>query len=325
MNPLSSNYFIDYTQGSTYNSPSGGLTVDPYNNVYGTGPNLVNTANTINVDHLQPMQELQPISTSGSSGTGTTGPSAAELEAQRAESERQAKLNKARSSVSGLVNSIRGVYDALYGNLDTAVADQTKLVNRRFDQENADLTDQFQTQFGSIGKAFASRGAYDSSFRGDSERTAQKQFDTTLTRQNQARQGELSGIGNYLAQTRAGIQGGRESLNLFEQQANQTESVEEIERTINELQARKVELQQQAAGTGPQNYYLNQLKTQVPSSSQFARARADVTNIISAQIPAPVKASIVNNLINSLTLSPEEKQQLVAEFSGVVSQEEEKA
>lgn len=297
------------TDGFT-GQPGGGLTIQsPYSSgglTYNTGGEPIPTNNIPRDD----------IGGGGNNGNG--GGAGVQQTAQQQEA---AKLKKGRDSVTSLVNSIRGVYDALYGNLDTAAADKSQLINQRFDTENQSLTDQFQSQFGNIGRAFASRGAFDSGFRQTAEADAQKQFGGAIDQQNVLREGELAGVGQYLEEGRAGIQGGRDSLNLTLDQVAQSENVDEINQVINQLQARKVELQTQAAGTGPQNFYLQQLASEVPSSSRLAQARADITNIVSAQIPAPVKQQIISNLVRSSSLSAQEKEALLAEFT-VTEQEE---
>ena len=289
-------------------------------------------ANLPNANSLQ--VTANPMNVSGFSGTGSTdvlganttkltpttptGPTAEQIAA----AEKTAKINQARTSITGLVNSIRGVYDALYGDVGAVAQDKASQVEQKYGVENQALTNQFNEQFPAIGRAFSSRGTYNSSYRSDAENAAQKSFQDALAQQNIAKQGELGGIGQFVAESQASIQGGRGALDLVLQQINQSDNEQELQSVMNELQSRMASLQQQRAGTQPQNYYLGKLNEAVPSASRLPQLQASLANVVASSVPGTVKQSIVTQLINNAQLSPQEKEQIMAQYMGQINAEE---
>lgn len=285
--------------------------------------------NTQQVQQTAPMSTFQPAGPSGPSGGVVSGvsntrqaPSAPA--APTAEQIRQTNLDKARNSITGLVNNIRGVYDALYGDVGAAVADKTSQVENKFGAEEKALTNQFNEQFPAIGRAFSGRNTYDSSYRINAEEGAKQGFQDTLAQQNTAKQGELAQVGQYLQESRAGIEGGKGTLDLVLQQIGQSDNEQELQSVMNELQSKMTSLQQQRAGAQPQNFYLQKLNEAVPGTSRLPQLQASLANVIGSSVPGAVKQSIVSQLINNSALSPQEKEQILAQYMGQINSEEQK-
>lgn len=280
-----------------------------------------------------PTSTFQPAGPTGSTGTlgvsttyqaptyqAPTGPTPEQI----AEQTKQANLLKARNSITGLVNNIRGVYDALYGDIGVAAADKTSQVEGKYGTEERALTNQFNEQFPAIGRAFSGRNTYDSSYRINAEEGAKTGFKDTLDQQNIAKQGELAGVGQYLQEARAGVEGGKGTLDLVIQQINQSDNEQELQSVMNELQTKMTALQQQRAGAQPQNFYLQKLNEAVPSTSRLPQLQASLANVIGSSVPGPVKQSIITQLINNTSLSPQEKEQILAQYMGQINTEQDK-
>lgn len=243
---------------------------------------------------------------------------------QIAEQTKQANLLKARNSITGLVNNIRGVYDALYGDIGVAAADKTSQVENKYGSEEQALTNQFNEQFPAIGRAFSGRNTFDSSYRINAEEGARKGFQDTLNQQNVAKQGELAGVGQYMQEAQAGVTGGKGTLDLIMQQINQSDNEQELQSVMNELQTKMSALQQQRAGAQPQNFYLQKLNEAVPTTSRLPQLQASLANVVGSSVPGPVKQSIVTQLINNSSLSPQEKEQVLAQYMGQINTEQDK-
>lgn len=300
----------------------GGLSVQGGGSIpQGTGNSLVPSFGTSGGPQVAASRTSVP---SGGSGGGGGGGISAEEQARLAREAEEARVRTQRkNSVTNLVKSIQGVYDALYGDINTAAADSTRLVNERFATENEGLADQFQSQFRDIGNAFSARGAYDSSYRGDAERTAQKGYENLLAAQGTKQRSELADIGKYVSSARAEVQGDREALNLIMQQLPDTNNLDELQQLVNQLQARKGQAGRQRAGTGTQNFYLKQLGAIDKKASNVAQLRGQLSNILSAEVPSAVKGNIVSNLINGAQLTAQEKEQLMQEYGALITSEEE--
>lgn len=289
---------------------------------FGTTDNSDPLQNTISGGTLSGGAPTGPAP--GTLGAATTTTNFQAPQAPTAEQIRQANLDKARTSITGLVNNIRGVYDALYGDVGAAVADRTSQVENKYSTEEKALTNQFNEQFPAIGRAFSGRNTYDSSYRINAEEGVKKGFQDTLAQQNTAKQGELAGVGQYLQESRAGIDAGKGTLDLVLQQINQSDNEQELQSVMNELQAKMTALQQQRAGAQPQNFYLQKLNEAVPGTSRLPQLQASLANVIGSSVPGAVKQSIVTQLINNSALSPQEKEQIMAQYIGQINTEEQK-
>jgi hypothetical protein len=272
---------------------------------YGYNPD----AQTYNPQQSAPEGSTLGLSTYSDGGGGGGGGAPA------APDPKIAQLAQAKSGVNGIVNSIFNVYNALYSDVGGAAADKANQVNQKYDTENKTLTDQFNSNFGQIGQGFAARGAYDSSYRINAEDQAQNAFGNAMAQQGNAKQSDLAGVGQFLAQSRGQIDAGKGSLGLVEQQIANATDVNEVVNLQNTLNAKLAELQGQQSGAQTQNYYLGQLNQQVPSTSALPQLQQSLANVMSSKVPPQVKRSIAEQLIAGATLSQPEKDQLSAQIA----------
>ena len=241
------------------------------------------------------------------------------MAADAAERERQARIQKAnqlRSGISNMIGTIRGVYDAIYGDIDVAANDQISALTERNAMENKTLTNQFATEFPKIGNAYGARGVYDSSYRMDAENAAQTGFNDELARVGMGFKEDLGKVGKYVAGARAEVGAGRTTLDNILRQIAETDDPDQLMTLRAKLEEKQNQLNVSRAGMLNQSGYLGQLNEIAPANDRISSLTTSLGNVMNSAIPASLKRSIGTQLINNAALPPAQAQQILDQFSG---------
>lgn len=237
---------------------------------------------------------------------------AREEEARKAAEE--AQKGQLRGSISGLIDQALGVYDTLYGNARTAAQSQRGLLEQRYNKETGSLTDQFNAELPKIGRSFAGRGAYDSSYRIEGEAEAGKQFQNQLTDLETQKQADQAKIGQALMEQEAQFGTGKSLLDLTRSQLPQVSDLNELMSVQNEINRKIAELRGSAAGLQSQEAYTQKFGEIAPTGDRMAQLSATLSNIVNGQAPTALKRAVAQQVIGSAGLPEEEKQQLNAQI-----------
>lgn len=261
----------------------------------------------------QPINPSLLGATTGGATTGGGGGYDAEAAAEKAASE--ARIARARQASKAFIGDILGVYEDLYGGVGKAAADQTARLNQRYDKEVSSLTDQFNQELPTIGRAHAGRGTYDSSFRIDDEFGAKTGFENQLSDIGTQKAEDAAKIGQFVATERASINAGRAGVNDIMARLNDVQDEGEIIQLQNELSNKLRTLQAERATNLTQNEYVKQAQSLAPTGDRLASLQQTLSGIIQGQAPGPLKQAIAEQVIGSSGLSEEDKQRL----RGIVS------
>jgi len=257
-----------------------------------------------------------------STGGGDDGgydPAAAQAAAAAAK--KAAELNAARSAVTSLVGNIRRVYDALYGDIGVAARDQQQQLSKRYATETQGVTDQFNSAFPQIGSGYASRGAYDSSYRINAEDSATQGFKNSVNQLETARQGDEAKIGRFLTEKRASIRAEQGGLNSIRREIDSAEDVNELKQLRNQLDTKLRTIRSQRAGYKGQGEYIQNLNKSLTPNARFTGIRNNLANIVGSQVPTAVKRAIAEQVIDASGLSDKDKDSLVKEVNGQLAAE----
>lgn len=261
-----------------------------------------------------PTNNLTP---GGGGGGGTTaaaapaGPTPEQIKAQQAQA--------MKGGLKNLVGSILGVYDAIYGDVNVAAADKVGQVNRVYGEDVGALTDQFNNEFPTIGRAYSARGTGSSGFRYDAEQGAQQGFDRTLQTRTRGRDDDLGQVGSWVAQQQAQV-GADRSLNAqLQAKIDASTDPNELRSLEADLQGTLAKIQAQRSGLQSRASYMNTLNAAVPGGSQLPGLRQTLSNVISSQVPSQVKQAIGTKLIQNSGLPQSQVDALLGEFSGQIS------
>lgn len=242
-----------------------------------------------------------------------TGYDPAAAKAAADEAARVAKVKGAKTAITGLVGSLQGVYDALYGDVSNAATEKTRLLDQKYGTDVNSLTDSFNAQFPQIGNAYGARGTYDSSYRIDAEEGAKKGFNNSIEQLGQGRRQDLAGVGQYISQQNADIGAQKGGLDAVLSHIGESDNADELIGLRNTLDEKLRTLQASRAGLQGQNTYLNTLNSTV-GGDRISSLQTGLTNVINAQIPLPLKQAIGSQIINQSGLPAAQVQQALASF-----------
>lgn len=267
--------------------------------------------------------------TSGTGGTGAGGTGGADAyggygsaEAQaaaQAQAARVAQANAIKGSITGLIGNIKGVYDALYGDVNAVAADKTGQIDKQYGQDVKSLTDQFNNQFPLIGQGYGARGTYDSSYRINAEKSAQDQFGNSTATLAQGRDSDLAGVGQFLATQQADFKNQKSGLDAVLAQIQASENPDELTQLQNTLAERQRTLEASRANLGTRDSYLAQLNSAVPASARVGGLKDSLTNVLNSAVPAPIKLAIAGQLVNQSGLNGADTKKLLEDFTSQVN------
>ena len=238
--------------------------------------------------------------------------------AQKAAEEKQ--KGELRNTITGTIGNLQGIYNQLFGDISGAATSQRQVLEQRYGRETSNLGDQFASEFPSIGKSYAGRGAYSSSFRQDAERKAQQQFQRQLEDIRTQKEADAAKIGEYVAKEQAKVQAQQGLIGSTLGRLGSVTDLNELKQIRNSIDAQIADVTAQRAGNMSQESYLQQFQRLAPATDRMNNLRATLSNIISGAAPTAIKQQVAQQIIGSAGLSPEEEQLLNQEIITQIGQ-----
>lgn len=258
-------------------------------------------------------------SNAGGSNTGVASsydPAAAQRAAQEAQEE--AQRGQLRAQASGLINTLIGAYDSLFGSARSAAKAQNEALDSRYTKEVGGLTDQFNQELPKIGRGYAARGTFDSSYRGDAEDQATTGFKNQIDDIGTQREADAAKIGQFVAEKEGMVNAEKgllakmlETLPSVTDLGELTQLKQQIDRKIADTQAAQAGVQSEAA-------YRAKLNEVAPSADRMAGLQSTLSNIVNGAAPGPLKRAVAQQVIGSSGLSDEEKQALLGQVNSQI-------
>ena len=268
---------------------------------------------------LQPTATTQMLQPAGPTGVSEPAPAPVQGTTTTYDPMVEQRTNL-QKSIQKLVGDTMSVYDSLYGNLNTAASGQRQALESRFARETGSLGEQFTQEIPRIGQAYAARGAYDSSWRGNAEETARKGFESQLQGLGEEQRASMAKIGQEVSTQEAQFRTGQEGINRVLAQLPNVTDVNELTALQNELQKRIDDLRASQAGLQSQEAYIQRFQQLAPSSDRMAQLQSTLSRIIAGEAPGALKQSVGAQIIGSSGLTEEEKAQVLTDFNAQVSQ-----
>ena len=258
----------------------------------------------------------------GGGGGGGGYYDAAAAAAAAEEAAKQARIQQSRDAITGLVGSITGVYDALYGDINNVAKDKTAQLETKYGREIGNLTDEFNSQFPLIGQNYAGRGAYDSGYRIEAEDRATGGYKRSLGDINYNKKQDLSKLGQEIAVTQADINANKGGVQAILAQIGAINDENALTNLRNELDTKLRTVQASRAGNMSQSAYMQRLNQTVPGAARAGEIRANLQNVLKSAIPTALKRSVATQLVNGAGVDPEIAAALMGEINLQLSQEE---
>lgn len=318
---------IDRLQGQSSDKGGGG---GGGGGGWGTNPDIRTAANALDTfiapyvgqgSVVQPA--YTPPTTSGSgaarnstSAVGYADPVAAAKAAQEAaDAARRAEL---KGQATGLLQNLIGAYDSLFGSVQNAAKSQNQLLDKRYNQEVTGLTDQFNQELPKVGRAYASRGTYDSSYRGDAENQATTGFNNQIQDIGTQREADAAKIGQFVAEKQGMVNAEKGLLAKMLGDLPNVNDLNELTQLKQSIDRKIADVQTAQAGTQSQEAYNAKLNEIAPAADRLGSLQATLTNIVNGAAPGPLKRAVAEQIIGSSGLTKEQQDQLLGQVNSQI-------
>ena len=273
---------------------------------------------TISSQQLQPLEQIQTIG--GGSGGGGYDPAAAQRAAEAARiAAEEAKKNELRGQAQSLIQTLTGAYDSLFGNAKSAAASQNKALSDRYNTEVGGLTEQFNQELPKVGRGYAARGTYDSSYRGDAEQQATTGFNNQIQDIGTQRDADAAKIGQFVAEKQGMVDSEKGLLQKMLGDLPNVTDLNELTQLKQQIDRKIADTQAAAAGVQSEQAYRDKLNTIAPSADRLAGLQTTLSNIVNGAAPGPLKRAVAQQVIGSSGLSKEEQDQLLGQVNSQIA------
>jgi hypothetical protein len=222
----------------------------------------------------------------------------------------EAQRGQLRGDIGTNIRNAQNAYSQLYGDVTGAATSQRQALDQRYGKETQALGEQFNQELPGIGRAYAARGAFDSSYRMDAEEAAQKQFQRQLEDIGSQREADAAKIGQYVAEQQAKIQAEQGILGTIGGRLGQTTDLNELMQLRNQLERQIADTQSQRAGAMSQQQLMQRFGQLAPANDRLATLQGTLSQIMQSAAPQGLKVATAQQLIGSAGLSPEEQNRL---------------
>ena len=293
--------------GSTLQSGSTGSSLQVGASPQQAGGGLQVTAN--------PMNFVDPQSAGAVLGAGTQiDPAKAAAAAKAAEDARKAGV--LRGEVTNLVNNIKDIFNARYGQVDRSAVEQSGKLSDRFKAESGDITRQVGAENDKIGAAHAASGTFDSSYRGNNVDTVTRAGESQIRDLGTELQDNIAKLAAWVTQQKTGIDANKGGMDQILGRLAETTDLNELTSLRNTLDSKITELRGGGADNNTAAENAASLEAIAPSSSRAVQLKTTLSQIIAGNADRSQKAAIGEKLITSAGLSPEEQKALLQGFQG---------
>ena len=258
--------------------------------------------------------DTTPTDTGGGTNTNTyAGPTQAQIEAQQRaaqEAADNAKRAELRGGIRNLIGSITGVYDLLHGDINNAAQEQRQGLQDKYNKETGALANQFEQEMPAIGRGWASRGAYDSSYRVQGEKNATDAYGRQIESIGADKIAAEGKVGQWAQQQRASIDNERGGINAIGGQIDGEQDINQLTQLRNQIDQKIRDNQAKRADYTTQGAARQSLIAQAPTTDNSGALGKVLGQIIQGEAPKALKIATAQQIIGSSGLTEEEKARL---------------
>jgi hypothetical protein len=226
-----------------------------------------------------------------------------------------AQASALRDQITGLVNTVKDIFNSRYGQVDASSADQVGKLNARFGNESSDLTRQITDQNNTAGAAFAGRGTRDSSDYGNSVDTITHAGESQIRDLGTELQDNVGKVGAWASGQKASFDASKGGLDVVLSHLAETTDPNQLATIRNQIDSQIATLHGQAAdnNTTPQN--IAALDSIAPTNARVQQLKTTLSQIVGGSADPGQKAAIGHALISNAGLTPDEQQKLATAFT----------
>ena len=293
--------------------------------IQGSAPSLQTTSNPQQAGGglqvtANPMDYTSFGSQGGNTLGATTGVQSAVDPAQAAAAAKAAadaaKAGQLRGEITNLVNSVKDIFNARYGQVDASAGEQTGKLNERFGTESGDITQQVEGENQKIGASHAAGGSFDSSYRGNNVDTVTHAGENQIRDLGTELQDNIGKIAAWVTQQKTGFDANKGGMDQILGRLGETTDLGELTSLRSQLDGRITELRAGSADNNTMAQNSASLEGIAPTSSRAVQLKTTLSQILAGNADKSQKSAIGQKLISSAGLTPEEQQALLTGFQG---------
>lgn len=224
------------------------------------------------------------------------------------------RAGQLRGEVTNIVNSIKDIYNQRYGQVDANAGEQVGKLNDRFATESTDLTKQITNETNALGAAHASRGTFDSSYRGNNVDTTTEAGNAQIRDIGTELQDNIAKIASWVSSQKQGFNAQKGGLDTVLSHLAEATDPNELQQVRNSLEGRIADLRAGDADNNTVAQNVSALNTIAPTSSRAVKLKTTLSQIVAGNAAPEQKSLIAEKLISSAGLSPTDEQQLKQAF-----------
>lgn len=244
---------------------------------------------------------------------GTAVDPAAAAAAQKAAQD-AAQAAALRGQITGLVNSVKDIFNSRYGQVDAGATEQVGKLNTRFGDESQTITQGVTDENNTAGATFAGRGTRDSSDYGNTVDTITRAGESQVKNLGTELQDNLSKIASWVTTQKGGFDAGKQGVDqILSHIAEQTDP-NSLATIRNQLESKIIDLQSGSAANNTEAQNLGALNAIAPSSARAVQLKTTLAQIVGGAADPGQKSAVGAKLIQSAGLTPDEQQRLLAAF-----------
>lgn len=247
--------------------------------------------------------------------TSPSGPTPEQLKLQQDEQTRQTL----RGNVSGIIQGLTGLYDQIYGAINSGVGEAGTRLQERYTKETGALADTFNQELPKIGLGYAARGLYDSSYRQQGEADAQSGYEKQVGGLGDQLALDKQAIGAKALEQKAKYQADQGGVNAILARINEVTDINELNQLRNELEAKQRALQADTATFADSAAQKAAYESVAPTADRSAGLVATLQTLVQGSAPRALKIKTAETIIGNSGLSEEEKQKLNQQVTASLS------
>ena len=243
-----------------------------------------------------------------------TGPTPEQIKLAQDEQTRQTL----KGNVGGIIQGLTGIYDQLYGAINSGVGEAGQRLQERYTKETGALGDTFNQELPKIGLGYASRGLYDSSYRKQGEADAQAGFEKQIGGLGDQLGLDKQAIGAKALEQKAKYQADQGGVNAIMARLNEVTDLGELQQLRNELEAKQRSLQSDQATFANADAQKAAYEGVASSADRSANLVNTLKTIVQGSAPRALKLKTAETIILNSGLPEEEKKKLAEQVTASV-------
>lgn len=238
------------------------------------------------------------------------------------EAARMNKVNALRDEILGKRGSVINAYEALFGDLGKLVKTRAGQIEKTAGENTGKLTEQYTASIPKIRGSYDALGAGDSTDTRDANIGAKKGYEESVAEVGKQKESDLSKVGQYEQETRAGWNADKSSIMRLLDRVNDTEDEGDLREARNQVEDKLGEANVSRAKLSTDEGARGRLSAITKDAGRFDSIKSSLDNIVNSQLGGDVKSGAVQAVLNSADVSDEDKEKVKLQYGNVYGEQQ---